>query len=59
VKASHNVVDLLLDCITGFPRAKSHDLVVKIKSVIDVESDAKNSIDITVVRKATDKLGGF
>jgi len=49
----------LLDCFTGSPGAKSHGLVVKIKSVIDVESDAKKAIDITAVQKDTDKLGGF
>jgi len=34
---------------TGSPRAKSHDVVVKSKTVLDVESDAKNAIDVTVV----------
>jgi hypothetical protein len=33
--------------------------VVKSKRVLDVESDAKNAIDVTVVRNDTGKPGGF
>jgi hypothetical protein len=58
VKANCNDVDLLPD-FTGSPRAKSRDVVVKSKRVLGVESDAKNAIDVTVVRNDTNKSGGF